>query len=416
MPIPPGEARRVYSVVLSSTKPGALTRGGEEEPAGNVYSLIRGNSAFAADLYGRLAAEGGNVFFSPYSISTALAMTYAGARGNTAKQMAETLHFPPKSEGVHGAFAELRAAVEQASRSPDVQVCEANSLWPQKGYPFLQGYLDLIQRHYGASITPVDFVSAREAARKLINDWVEERTRGKIRDTIRPGVLKALTRLVLVNAVYFKGLWQSPFEKDKTEVEPFHLLSGKSVEAPLMHHVPMFAQFGYAELDDMQILELRYRGSSFSMVVLLPKAKDGLPDLEKKLSPGRLTEWMSLLRPRDVEVYLPRFKATCQFRLKRTLSEMGMPDAFSMGADFSGMDGRPHWLYIAAAIHKAYVDVNEEGTEAAAATAVVMAAGGARPKCPTFRADHPFLFLIRERRSESILFMGRLANPTQADG
>lgn len=370
---------------------------------------VKGNTAFALDLYQELKDTKGNLFFSPYSISTALAMTYGGARGNTAQEMAEVLHFPSDLRELHPGFARLEARLKAAQQKGKIQLNAANALWPQQGYPFLEDYLQMMQEYYQVAITPVDYKRAAEAARKKINQWVEEKTKNKIRDLIQPGILNTLTRLVLTNAIYFKGNWASQFDVNRTEEARFFLLFRKTaVRVPLMVQKQ---EFKYAEFDTLQVLELPYDGNALSMLVFLPKDINGLPELEKKLTARTLERWTGGLRQREVQVFLPKFKMTSQFRLGKALYSMGMRDAFDPNkADFSGMDGRLNWLYIDEVIHKAFVDVNEEGTEAAAATAVVMRKKGPAA-APVFRADHPFLFLIRENSTGSLLFMGRVLNP-----
>ncbi len=376
--------------------------------------LVQDNTAFAVELYRRLSVAEGNLFFSPHSISTALAMTYAGARGNTEGEMMQALCFSLRQEELHPAFAELESEIARAQASGDVALHVANSLWPHANSPFLDEFLELLQKHYGVSITPVDYADA-EAARETINGWVEQRTLEKIRELIPQGILNALTRLVLVNAIYFKGDWRSGFEPEKTEETPFYLGSGATVQVPMMTQV---FTFGYAEDDDLQILELPYAGENFSMVVLLPKEKDGLERLEQKLNLTNLGRWRNRIDKRRVKVFLPKFKTSSMFRLDDTLKAMGMNDAFDeRRADFSGMDGK-ELLYLAAVLHKAFVDVSEEGTEAAAATAVVVgrkmsAPSGSPPPPPVFRADRPFLFLIQENTTGCILFLGRVADPTR---
>ncbi|MFC1896402.1 serpin family protein [Thermodesulfobacteriota bacterium] len=381
-------------------------------PQMQVNTLVQDNSAFAIDLYQKLRASQGNIFFSPYSISTALAMTYAGARSNTEKQMATTLRFSLPQKDLHPAFAELEASLGKFRKACNIKLSVANSLWPQQDYSFLEEYLSLIERHYGVSVTPVDYKRACEAARKMINKWVEDKTEDKIKDLIQPGILDALTRLVLVNAIYFKGNWESQFDTTRTKDAPFHVSPEKSIQTPMMTQKQ---RFNYAELEGLQILELPYTGKTLSMLVLLPKQIDGLNELEESLSVGNLQRWESRLRKREVLVFLPSFKMISMFRLDKTLTSMGMVDAFiPTRANFAGMDGRPDWLYIGAVLHKAFVDVNEEGTEAAAATAVVQRVTSVMPASPpTFRADHPFVFLIQDRQTESILFTGRVADPSK---
>jgi serpin B len=385
-------------------------------PGKNMTSevVVKGNTTFALDLYRELKdTKRGNIFFSPYSISTALAMTYGGARGNTAKQMADVLHFPANHQELHPAFANLEALLNAVQEKGKVQLHVANSLWPQKDYPFLKEYLALVKKYYGVDITPVDYVQAADAATRSINRWVEEKTKNKIKDLIQPGILDALTRLVLTNAIYFKGNWASQFDENRTKHDDFYLLSGQTVQTPMMAQK---SKFKYNEFESLQVLELPYVGEGLSMLVLLPKEKGGLPHLEKSLTAETLREWTEGLMEIEVKVFLPKFKMTSLFSLEKTLAAMGMHDAFDRTkANFSGMDGQRNWLYIGAVVHKAFVDVNEEGTEAAAATAVVMRIKMARrPLRPVvFRADHPFLFLIRDNQTGSILFMGRVLDPTK---
>lgn len=371
--------------------------------------LISGNSAFAVDLYKKLGVADGNIFVSPYSITTALAMTYAGARENTEAEMAKTLRFELDQQNLHAEFAHLEAILGEPQKAGHVKLSVANSLWPQNGYAFLDEYVSLIKKHYGVLITAVDYKNATEAARGMINKWVEDRTQDKIKNLIPTGILDALTRLVLVNAIYFKGNWASQFEPSMTREGPFHISGDKAVQVPMMSQE---RHFRYAETGTHQILEMPYVGGELSMIVLLPRDAGGLKALEDSMTPEKLELWKLGLKSREVLVFLPRFKMTSMFRLDQTLISMGMVDAFSdIKANFAGMDGRPNGLYIGAVIHKAFVEVNEEGTEAAAATAVVMQAKSMPEPPPIFKADHPFIFLIQENSTGSILFMGRVADP-----
>jgi serpin B len=372
-----------------------------------LTSVVEGNTAFALDLYQQLKTKEGNLFFSPYSISVALAMTYAGARGNTESQMAQTLHFTLDQSQLHPAFAELEARLNSVQQKGHVKLGVANSLWPQKKYDLLPEFLALTQEYYGVEITPVDYAHAAEAARLLINEWVEAKTEKKITNLIPSGILTSLTRLVLVNAIYFKGDWSSQFDKRNTSDAPFWVMPDESVVVPMMSQT---REMRYARRDGLQILELPYAGDDLSMVVLLPDEIDGLDELHAALTAGRLEKWTDDLWEMEVNVFLPKFKTTSAFNLNDKLRIMGMPDAFGDNADFSGMDGAK-WLVIGAVLHKAFVDVNEEGTEAAAATAVVMR-GKSMPAPPVvFRADHPFIFLIRDNVTRNILFLGRVVNP-----
>lgn len=378
--------------------------------------VVQGNNEFALELYARLRAEEGNLFLSPYSISTALAMTYAGARGRTEAQMAKVLHFPTASgEAVldpaqfHSAFGAIIKDLNQRAEKADFQLSVANALWGQKGYAFLAEFLELVEARYEGKLTEVDFVKATEQARTAINAWVEEKTNNKIKELLQPGVLDQMTRLVLTNAIYFKGNWAKQFDEERTSQAPFTLASGEKVDVPMMNQT---GDFPYMEAEDFQALEMPYVDDELSMIVLLPQKTDGLGELEKRLTAEALGKWLAKLRKREVVVSLPKFEMTRQFSLASVLKSMGMTDAFSRGADFSGMSGTRE-LFISAVIHKAYVDVNEEGTEAAAATAVTVKLTSVLPdRRVVFRADHPFLFLIRDNKSGSILFIGRVMNPS----
>lgn len=369
-------------------------------------SVAAGNTAFALDLYAKLQPQAGNLFLSPYSISTALAMTYGGARGETESQMAKALHFELPQNELHPAFAGMEAGLAAVQKKDKIRLGVANSLWPQQGTAFLPDFLGLCKTHYSTAITPLDYANAAEPARKTINDWVEDKTSGKITDLIAPGVLNSNTRLVLVNAIYFKGDWASQFKSEATRNQPFHLSGGKTGEVPMMFQK---LEFGYRENADLQVLELPYAGNDLSMIVLLPRKTEGLAELETKLTPDNLKQWTGGLERQEVEVFLPKFKLTSQFSLKDQLSALGMTAAFSGKADFSGMNGQRD-LILGAVIHKAFVDVNEEGTEAAAATGAVMQLTSVEPQsAPVFRADHPFVFLIRDNARGSILFIGRFS-------
>jgi serpin B len=343
-------------------------------------------------------------------------MTYAGARGRTEVQMAETLRFPignPPSHLNSRQFAsELGKLVKNLNtRGEDgaYELTVANALWGQKNYGFLADFLELVEKHYGGRLNEVDFIGATETARQTINAWIEKKTNEKIKDLISKGLLDSMTRLVLTNAIYFKGNWAQQFKEDKTREAPFTLSDGKKIDVPMMNQT---TKFNYMETDTLQGLELPYVDNELSMIVLLPKELDGLGNLEKSLTLEKLSEWQNKLRKREVVVSIPKFKLTSQFSLASVLKAMGMTDAFSINANFSGMNGKRD-LAISAVIHKAYVDVNEEGTEAVAATigSMRLTSMGPGPRPPVFRADHPFLFLIRDNQSGSILFIGRLMNP-----
>jgi serpin B len=380
-------------------------------------SFAGDSNDFALAMYGLLRHRPGNMFFSPFSIRVALGMTHAGARGETAAQMREALRISSSDETLHVAFAETVQRLNAAGGGK-YEMAVANSLWGQDGLPLQPGYLDLIARHYGGSMNLVDFRRAAEAARMTINQWVEDKTRQKIRELIPSGGLSAETRLVLVNAVYFKGMWVLQFRRGATREEPFRLEGGGTVQAPLMHQ---HEKIRYLQATGYQAVELVYRAGDLSMLVLLPDRKDGLRDLEKTLSARLFHDCVAQMDVREVKLFLPRFKITWgTLNLGEQLTALGMSLAFTRSqADFSGINGHEppddDSLFISGVFHKAFVEVNEEGTEAAAATAVSMAPAAAlRPSNPPplFRADHPFLFAIRDRKSGAILFLGRIADPT----
>jgi len=381
---------------------------------GNGEAMVaEGNNKFALALYDKLRAEKGNLFFSPYSISTALAMAYAGAKGQTQTQMAEAMRFPVRVKDVneckfHSVFGQIIKSLNTRGAEGSYELAVANALWGQKGYSFLKEYLQLVETNYGGGLNEVDFAGDTEAARQTINNWVQRKTKDKIKDLIPRGMLSSDTRLVLTNAIYFKGKWARQFEKELTRDGPFTLLDGQKIDVPMMRQTE---EFRYMEAEDFQALEMPYVKDELSMIILLPKKVDGVVDFEKKLTNENLSRWLSELHKQKLVASIPRFKMAQQFGLADTLQAMGMTDAFSAQlADFSGMTGTRD-LFISAVVHKAFVDVNEEGTEAAAATGVGMAMTAAPQRMPVFRADHPFIFLIRDNKSGSILFIGRVMKP-----
>jgi serpin B len=379
-------------------------------PTADQAAVAEGNNAFAFDLYAQLRKQNGNLFFSPESISTAFAMAYAGARGATASEMAATFHFTLPPDRLHPAMGALLTSLNAAH--PGYQLHVADALWAEKDFTFLDNFLKLTASDYAAGFNRVDFKTAPEAVRQTINQWVEQKTEDKIKDLLPPGSINPATRLVLTNAIYFKGDWQTQFAKASTEDEDFHLSAKQTVKAPLMH---LDTKFSYFNGGTFQALEIPYKSGELSMIVFLPNDVAGLPALEQSFTAANAEQWLGQLGGTKIILTLPKFKMTQQFELQDALGAMGMAQAFEKGeADFSGMTGKRDF-WISAAIHKAYIDVNEEGTEAAAATGIVMRsmamAYESRPI--VFRADHPFLFLIRDNRSGGILFMGRVTDPTK---
>ena len=375
--------------------------------------LIEGNSAFAFDLYQQLRGKDGNLFYSPHSISVALAMTYAGARGETAEQMVRTLHFLLEQEDLHPAFnwvdTELAARGEgpTGKENEGFRLSIVNAIWGQKDYVFLESFLDVLAENYGAGLRILDFIQETEESRLAINKWVSDETEGRIRDLIPQGAINRLTRLVLTNAIYFDAAWQYPFQKRNTSNGPFYLLDGRQVTVAMMRQT---RQFGYAHGQGYQAVELQYDGGELSMVILLPDSGK-FETLEKQLDAQLVASIMASTEPTRVALTMPRFEFESESNLKATLPTMGMPLAFSDDADFSGMTGRRE-LFISDVVHKAFVSVDEEGTEAAAATGVVMAPTS-MPAEPDVEVtlDRPFIFLIRDIDTGAILFIGRVMNP-----
>lgn len=385
--------------------------------AAERQALANGNNAFALDFFAKLRAkEKENLFLSPYSISAALAMTYAGARGATETEMAQALRFTLPQERLHAAMGALVADLNAETRNGKPRgfaLSVANSLWGQQDYPFAPAFLKLTKECYAAGLTGVNFAKAPEDTRLVINKWVEEKTQNRIKDLIPAGGITSDMRLVLVNAIYFKGDWQSPFKEAHTKQEQFHLDAARQVETPLMHQT---GDFKYHEEDrQFQLLELPYVNRELSMLVFLPVAVDGLAGLENTLTAENLARWTAAMRHAEVRVTLPKFKMTWgTAELNSFLQDLGMRTAFKYpDADFNGM-AETKEFFIGKVLHKAFVEVNEKGTEAAAATMVGVQGGSMprpKPEPKVFRADRPFVFAIRDNTSGSILFMGRLANP-----
>jgi serpin B len=365
-------------------------------------------NAFTTESYKRLARGDANLILSPFNISTALSMVLAGARGKTEEEIRSVLHLQG-DPNYDASLAALLADLAKAGNNGGNELLTANGLWVQKGFDLQPAFEKTLADNYHAPLTPVDFVVNAEAARSRINGWTEEHTKGRIKDLFASGSLDAQTRLVLTSAIYFYGMWQDPFVTSKTQPAPFTRATGVTTQADFMNQT---SYFGYTETPSAQILEMRYAGTGFAFDILLPKTVTGLPELEKSLSNETLTGWLGKLSSRNVQVSLPKFRAESQFSLGQTLSTMGMPTAFTNAADFSGISSK-HGLKIAQVVHKAFVDVSERGTEAAAATGVSIALAAVRvPDQPVvFRADHPSIFLIRDTRSDAILFIGRLMNP-----
>jgi serpin B len=400
------------AVVLTSS---IQSRG---EVPGDAKAAATANNQFGLDLYARLRQQEGNLFFSPYSLSTAMAMVYTGAAGTTADQMARTLHWfgadgadrPWSASRLSHSMAALAKTQGQRAGEGKIEWVVANRLWGQKDFAFKADFLQALETGFCGGLEKVDFVADSEAARGAINTWVENQTHKRITDLIPQGVLDRTTRLVLANAVYFKADWASPFVKDRTKPRPFSLPSGGTPEVQLMTQT---GPFPYAEPNDLQVLEMPYGGEGLSMVILLPRRLADLDKVERAL-PTQMAGWLQDMKTHQVLVFVPRFKLTCQVSLAETFKSMGMAEAFSGQADLSAMaEGRD--LSLSAVLHKAFVSVDEQGTEAAAATGAVVQLTSMAPTKPVvFCANHPFIFLIRDRVSGAILFMGRFSEPVSA--
>jgi serpin B len=399
------------SAAVNGSVPGLPSQGDsapgkvvEISPA--LRAVSRANNQFAVDLYRQQREQPGNRFLSPASVLTGLALASAGAAGETRLQIADILHIDPLDSRLTKAIGEFSAVLNATNRN--YRLTAANRLWVQSGFPIEETFLQSYRQLSSAEPGPVDF-DAPETARQSINEWVASKTGGKIAELLSPGVLDDDTRLILANAIYFKGTWKFRFSNADTRDAPFHVSKDREIQ------VPMMAQTGalrYADVKVAQVLELPYAGGDLSMIVVLPRELEGLPDLEAKLSADGLESWTSALHHEDeVEVSLPTFSFTSQTGLKRVLSEMGMPLAFTNYADFSGIC-RTKKRKLSDVIHLALVDVNEEGTEAAAATGTIISnAPGPVPQTVIFRADHPFLFLIQDNRTGAVLFLGRVVTP-----
>jgi serpin B len=371
-----------------------------------------GMNRFAAAAYRQVTQkftqDGGNLILSPFSISTALSMLLDGARGQTAAGIASTLDQSQTGPAYHAAVASLAVEIAKQANLDGNQLAIANGLWVQQGFPLESEFEGTIRTLYQAPLTPLDFRANAEQARQQINSWTAQHTNNRIAELFARGSIEAATRLVLTSAIYFYGKWSSPFDPKTTVAEPFQLGGGHTVDAKFMHQK---ADFLYGETPSAQILEMKYQGTPLAFDILLPKANDGLAELERSIKPETLSAWFGALSSRRVEAAIPKFRAESAFSLRDMLSRMGMAEAFGRTADFSGIDGR-HDLFVGDVVHKAFVEVSEEGTEAAAATGIAMHALAMRRQEQTvFRADHPFAFFIRDTGSGVILFEGRLVQP-----
>ncbi len=356
------------------------------------------NNKFALDFYNEIKSKEGNLFYSPYSISSALAMTYEGANGTTKQEMKSVFYFS-EQEQMRKGNAMVYNSINKADKGYSLNT--ANALWAEQTYKFSQDYFSTVEKYYGGRVNNMDFISNAEPSRQTINSWVEEQTNNKIKDLLAQGTINSMTRLVLTNAIYFKGDWKTEFKEENTNQADFET-GTVTVKTDTMYQK---GDFNYAELPGLKLLEMDYT-EDLSMLVLLPDTNLNTIDLTYE----HLNSWKSYLSEQEVKVYFPKFKFETKYELNNNLINMGMPSAFG-DADFSGMTGKRD-LFISKVIHKAFIEVNEQGTEAAAATGVIMKRTSAPTETPIFRADHPFIFIIQEKDTGNILFLGRIENPS----
>ncbi|MBL8742088.1 MAG: serpin family protein, partial [Myxococcales bacterium] len=394
----------------TSATPSAPPKPEEVEAAGR---FAKASNAFGFDLYRQVRQEPGNLAMSPASMSIALAMTWAGAKGETAAEMKKVLRFSASPADTMADAGKLTRLLENPSRPLKLSI--ANRLFGEKSYAFEKPYLDSVEKAFGAGLEPVDFVAAKEKARLTINSWVEKKTEKRIVDLVPKNAVSADSRLFLVNAVYFLADWQQPFDKESTRPADFSVSKSSKVRAPTMHQL---SSFKLADVGGTKVLELPYKGGEMSMLLALPADADGIDALEKSLTPEKVADWQKQLKMELVEVSLPKFEIApaAAMSLGETLQKLGMSTAFDqVKADFTAIANptdKTQRLFISQVLHKAFVKVDEKGTEAAAASAVGMEAGGVPVRTAEFRADHPFVYMIRDNKSGLVLFIGRVADPT----
>ncbi len=377
----------------------------------NMSVVVLANNEFAFDLYRSLnKSEGENIFYSPYSIFSALAITYEGSREETAEEIVSVLHLPTEAV-LRSGFQALYNQINNGEKEYELNT--ANALWAQKDYPFLEEYINTVRQRYGGEITNLDFIKETESSRKTINEYIEKNTNNKIKNLIPKGVLSPLTRMVITNAIYFKGKWKLEFDKQDTKELDFYVTPDNPVKIEMMFIEPKETKFNYLETEEVQLIELPYQGEEVSMLILLPK--ENIESIESDLNFEKIKEYKEKMKETEVDaLYLPKFEFDTKYFMKEVLISMGMNSAFFYGmADFSKMDGTKE-LVIDDVIHQAYVSVDEEGTEAAGATAVIIGLTSMAPDNEKiFMANRPFIFIIQDNKTENILFIGRVSDPTK---
>ncbi len=415
-PTPESHVTEENGVLRSDRKHTAVPEVSAEE----LNLLVKGNNSFAFDLYPLLQPTGENFFYSPYNISLTLAMLYGGARGDTAQQMADVLHFKPLGEKIHETFFALESALlgreKDALGNPGFILQFANSLWVQKGRPFQETYIDLLAENYFADLHLADFASQPDRAREDINHWVEQKTEGKIPSLFPENSITLNTRLVLANAVYFKSNWEVPFNPELTKLDDFFMFVGQT-KVPMMEQT---ATYRYMRTVSYKVVEIPYHGEGLAMVVFMPideqasKYEEAFKDFESKFSLETMNEIVDKLEPQLINLYFPKFKIESEYMLSQTLMKMGILSAFApMAANFSAIDGTRE-LYLQQMAHKTYIQVDENGTEAAAATGAAVGITALEPQeAMVLKINHPFIFVIRDQKTSSLLFMGRVLRPIQ---
>lgn len=375
--------------------------------ADGISQVVSANNQFAIELYQQINKQpkqlDKNVFFSPYSLSTAMAMLYIAAEGETKQQIQKTFHYPsrdilnPNSAALYNQFNKP---------NPDYKLATVNDLWMEQGLTPTKSYVDTVQRYYGGQVTNLDFESNPNPSRLIINKKIAQHTNQLIPELLPKGSIKPITVAVLTNAVYFKGDWKVPFEVQSTTEQPFYNHIGTSPNIKMMQ---LQEHFGYSEDKQVQVVQLPYKGDDLSMLVVLPKSKDkaAMQQLVQDLSADTIKQWSEDLVTQEVNVHLPKFKLEASYQMKNLLTDMGMPRAFEKGAGFNLFDNSPP-IKIDDVHHKAVVIVDEKGTEAAAATGIVANATAASAPPPVFKADHPFIFMIKDNKTDAILFLGQV--------
>lgn len=375
-----------------------------------IESLAESNNLLAIDLFKQIQPDAENLIFSPYSIGTVLAMIYSGSGGITAEEMSQVLYFPT-SELLDPVESRVIESMQASDTMKGTDFRLANAIWAQENFSFLPDYLDRVQKYYDAPLTLMDFIetSNREASRKKINHWVEERTNNRIQDLIQPGILDASTRMVLTNAIYFNGNWLFPFDKAATAPSMFHISKQESTRTAFMHQT---RSYPYYEDEEIQSIRLPYKNNRMALMVILPKSIDGWRMVSQVISYERINLVVSGMETREVQLSLPKFRTELRINLKKELTKLGMGSAFSRHADLSGMTGEKN-LFIDEVIHKAFLEINESGTEAAAATAAIIGLKSSLRDDPVrFHADHPFIFFLLDRQTGCIIFTGRFVKPS----